>query len=92
MLHRLSSSFLLPPRSQQVGVAAGAFGAAAPAPGQAGGGAPTAAGGGGVSEGAVERRKEFMLESLVCAVEVLFFIFYSYQVRVKGGGRERMDR
>eukprot|EP00903_Cladosiphon_okamuranus_P015217 g14064.t2 len=68
--------------STQAGVAAGAFGAPASVPGQAGGGAPAAAAAaGGISEGATARREEFMLESLVCAVEVLFFIFYSYQIK-----------
>ncbi len=73
---------------EQTGVAAGAFGAAAAAaataPGQAPGGAPAEAGGAaaGLSEGAAQRREEFMLESLVCAVEILFFIYYSYQVMV----------
>ncbi|CAN0253408.1 unnamed protein product, partial [Ectocarpus sp. 4 AP-2014] len=66
--------------SSQAGAPTGLFGAApaaaAPAPGQAGGAAAAAAAAGSVSEGAAERREEFMLDSLVCAVEVLFFIYY----------------
>lgn len=42
---------------------------------------PAASASGGLTEGAVARREDFMLDSLVCAVEVLFFIYYSYQVR-----------
>lgn len=43
------------------------------------GGAPTPGGGGGLSEVAA-RREKYMLDSLLTAVEVLFFIYYSYQV------------
>ncbi|CAM9536402.1 unnamed protein product [Pylaiella littoralis] len=53
----------------------------AAAPGQAGPPGAAAATGGGVSEGAAERREEFMLDSLVCSVEILFFIYYSYQIK-----------
>ncbi|CAM9948561.1 unnamed protein product, partial [Ectocarpus sp. 13 AM-2016] len=68
--------------SAQTGLFGAAPAAAAPAPGQAGGAAAAAAAAAGsVSEGAAERREEFMLDSLVCAVEVLFFIYYSYQIK-----------
>lgn len=58
----------------------------APAPAAFGGGlAPAAAAattaGSGLSEGALARREEYMLNSLVRAVETLFFIYYSYQAR-----------
>lgn len=78
--------FLPSSRTQQAGAPTGLFGAA-----------PAAAAAGSVSEGAAERREEFMLDSLVCAVEVLFFIYYSYQAREetgqggREGGRETKD-
>ncbi|CAM9538956.1 unnamed protein product [Ascophyllum nodosum] len=74
--------------SGQVGTAPsfGVFGAPAN-PAQVGVAAAGGAGAGGdgsgseMSKGACARREDFMLDSLLSSVEVLFFIYYSYQIK-----------